>query len=103
MNKDRPRFRRPGFALVLGGAALVGVVLTHCVSGLPANIHVWGVFASVRTRLGDTCRAVDGGCFPDSNNATMTLGYQTDDGQAVLLRGADPAMRVTGQQAGTRF
>jgi hypothetical protein len=105
------RRRRPfagGIALTLAAAA-AAVGLTRCGTNYPNNVHVWGAYGTDLELLGDTCEALDGGCFLSSDGGerafgfgTITLGVRIDTGRAVLIRGtANPD--VVGFQAGSRF
>lgn len=66
------------------------------------DIHSWGSFNTTRTRLGDTCRAVDGGCFTAASTTLVTLGVHSGDPSSAVLKRASN-VDVTGTQSGARF
>jgi len=96
-----PRFPAKRWAAVVVGSALTAFSLVRCGVAPPSGVHPWGTFSTQRTLLGDSCRAVDGGCFSADSLINVTLGSLLDGGGVVLFR--DPAPPAMGRQAGDRF
>jgi hypothetical protein len=85
----------------LVGLCLVGLAAVAC-RAPTSDFHSWGTFNTTRVRLGDTCRAVDGGnCFTATSTTTLTLGLHSGNGEAVLKRAYN--VDALGTQVGSRF
>ncbi len=73
----------------------------HCTSNTNSAIHQWGTYATCLQLQGDTCEAIDGGCYPSLSSDTVTLGVNAEAGVAYDYRGPDAP--VIGRQVGNRF
>ena len=70
-------------------ALLLTLLLVGC-KATTDDFHTWGAFNTTRVRLGDTCQAVDGGCFTAASTTLLTLGVRsTDPTQAVRKRASN--------------